>query len=748
MKKIPLTILLCLALISVASAQSEKYPLQAGDEGLSAISEVSWSPNNDLILTASGEGDALRLWDVATGRLLWKNNIGFLQDGLENNAVISSDWTRDQRLILTGTRNGKVQLWEAATGRLVWNIKAHPQKDVTVAVSPDAKTFVSASETDDFKSELKLWSLSDGKLIRDLSADQKGINAIRYVADDRFQTGDRFGHITTWSTESPQPLATKQTVPCDSTGRRGNGFVYSPDFTFVAAQCLKNLVIKNVNTGRVVGRVPRDESSSDVSFSGDERKLLIPDSQIFDLNTGAVKTFEEFDRGALNRDGSLVASLSYSANGVQIFDTATGRRRGWLVGHPGVIKSLAFGPDGGHFASGGADRNARIWDARTRKLLLTLEGHTDVVELVAFSEDGKTLTTASEKETIVWNAETGAKIKEVKRERRFNDGRGRVVSPSGRLALVQEYDKPFRLVDAKTDVTIKEFVLIDQLDNLVFCPDEKHFLAKPWWGGWQLWSVEGGKPIREFDVGYSYYNVVAFSPDGRTFVTGGEGQNILMFDLETGETLWSLFPVDREEFEQKKAGEARRVASINRDKENARLADIENEPYADKVYITFDHYGDMTDPGQQRIVESGEPKTSKLKKPAEEANAVWLRLHNDSPLPVVIPTQSVYLPNKECFFVFPGGQRLSGLCDNREISVWFGLEDKDGKPIPYGFDFGSSAFLLPGKSVLFAVPREILKNGNAVRFAFKFQKPNGENKIENYGNEKTLRFRESELQPA
>ena len=420
-------------------------------------------------------------------------------------------------------------------------------------------------------------------------------------------------------------------------------------------------------------------------------------------------------------------------------------RRRWLVGHPGVIKSLAFSADGRRFASGSADRIVRIWDTETKTVLFSLEGHTADVELVQFTENDKTITSRSEKETIIWDVERGTKLKDMKEEQGFEDKRQRAVSPSGKLALLEEYEKPFRLVNAGTNETIREFVFIDQLDNLVFCPDEKHFLAKPWWAGWQLWNVEGNKPIREFDLGYSYYNRVAFHPDGKRFITGGEGQNIFMFDLENGKTIWSLFPVDHQEFDAKKAGEARRIASINREKENARLADIENEPYEDKVYITFDHYGDMTPLGQQRIAESDTPNKSKVKKSAGDANAIWLRLHNDALLPISVPTQSMYFPDRRCFHEFKDGQKLFGLCDNREISVWLGLEDKHGKPIRYGFDFGSSVILLPGKSVLFAVPREVLSDGNAIRFGFTFQKSIDGHKIENYGTDKVLRFRESDL---
>jgi hypothetical protein len=301
------------------------------------------------------------------------------------------------------------------------------------------------------------------------------------------------------------------------------------------------------------------------------------------------------------------------------------------------------------------------------------------------------------------------------------------------------------LVNAVTNEPIKEFVLIDQLDNLAFCPDEKFFLVKPWWGGWQLWGVESTRPIASLTSATLSTTVSLFILTERNSSPGGVGQNIFMFDLESGNTIWSLLPIDQQEFDAKKAGEARRIGSINREKENARLADIVNEPYQDKVYITLDHYGDMTPLGEQRIAESDTPTKSDVKKSAADANAIWLRLHNDAPLPISVPTQSMYLPNRKCFHEFPDGQKLFGLCDNREISVWLGLEDKNGKPIPYGFDFGSSVILLPGKSALFSVPRDILSDGKAIRFSFTFQKPIDGKKIGNYGTDKILRFRQSDL---
>ena len=722
--------------------ESEKYPLQRGDGNL--ISELSWSPRNDLILTSSGDENGLRLWEVNSAKLRWKTDVGFLQDGLELHSIRQSAWTNDQRLIVTGTDNGKLQLWDATNGKLIWNVRAHGGSVTAVAISPNSTILVSSADLGDWKSELKVWNLADGRLIRDLSANQKDISAVRFIDGNSFQTGNGFGQVTTWSASLFRTMTTKQLSPCGATVGVRIATVYSPDFTLVAAQCRTKLVIEDVRTNRILRNLPRENNSRPVSFSSDNTVLMLPDSEILDLRTATKKEFRQFDDGVLNQDGRLVAAFpSYRADGVQIFDTRTGKRRFWLVGHPGIIKSLAFSSDGRMFFSGSADRIVRVWDAQSRTVLFSLEGHTDAVESVEPSNDGRTLISRSENEEIVWDVQRGVKVSETRKEQRFEDQRQKGVSPSGKLALVEEYEKPFRLVDSLTNRTIREFIFIDQLDNLVFCPDERHFLAKPWWGGLQLWSIEGSKPIREFKLGYSFYNRVAFHPNGSILITGGEGQNIFMFDLETGNKIWSLFEIDQQEFESKKAAEVRRVTHIASEKERARLADIENQPYANKVYITFDHYGDMTPLGEQRIAETDTPNKSNLKKSAGDANAIWLRLHNDSPLPVSVPTQSMYLPNRKCFHQFSSGQEVFGLCDNREISVWLALEDKE--PLPFGFDFGSSVILLPDKSVVFAVPIDVLRDGRAIRFAITFQKPIDGKDVGNYGNERLLRFRESDL---
>jgi WD40 repeat protein len=82
---------------------------------------------------------------------------------------------------------------------------------------------------------------------------------------------------------------------------------------------------------------------------------------------------------------------------VRLWGAATGHPVGQpLTGHAGVVRSVAFSPDGTRIVSGGGDNTVRVWDADTRQPVgAPLTGHTDRVTSMAFSPDGKRFVTRS-----------------------------------------------------------------------------------------------------------------------------------------------------------------------------------------------------------------------------------------------------------------------------------------------------------------------------------------------------------------
>ena len=105
-------------------------------------------------------------------------------------------------------------------------------------------------------------------------------------------------------------------------------------------------------------------------------------------------------------DGTLLAVAS--GIGVWLYDTATLREVTLLTGHTGLVKSIAFSPDGRTLASGSSDSTVRLWDGVTGRHKRTLTGHTGSVNSIAFSPDGKTLASGSGDGTVrLWDGMTG-----------------------------------------------------------------------------------------------------------------------------------------------------------------------------------------------------------------------------------------------------------------------------------------------------------------------------------------------------
>ena len=76
--------------------------------------------------------------------------------------------------------------------------------------------------------------------------------------------------------------------------------------------------------------------------------------------------------------------------------------------HDGVVRAVAWSPDGGHLASAGDDAAIRIWDASNAVEVAPLLGHQGAVGALSWSADGERLASAGFDGTVrVWVPRTG-----------------------------------------------------------------------------------------------------------------------------------------------------------------------------------------------------------------------------------------------------------------------------------------------------------------------------------------------------
>src|SRR5687768_2277602 len=85
-----------------------------------SILRMKFSPSGSRLLSYSSGNQDLCLWDVKTGRVIWKRPISFIQKADEYYTLGSIAWSPDEKLLATGSANGTVQLWNSDTGEFLW----------------------------------------------------------------------------------------------------------------------------------------------------------------------------------------------------------------------------------------------------------------------------------------------------------------------------------------------------------------------------------------------------------------------------------------------------------------------------------------------------------------------------------------------------------------------------------------------------------------------------------------------------
>jgi WD40 repeat protein len=157
-------------------------------------------------------------------------------------------------------------------------------------------------------------------------------------------------------------------------------------------------------------------------------------------------------------DGSKVATTSRDQT-AKIWDWKSRTIVLDLIGHRDTVTSASFRPDGKQLVTGSGDRTAIVWDLSTGDPVTELIGHTDTIVCVAFSPDGKLVATASLDGTVrIWDASSGNQLW----RRGHNEPLFAVTWADGSHVVIIGADRIVRSYDCDICVSVGDLVRLAQ----------------------------------------------------------------------------------------------------------------------------------------------------------------------------------------------------------------------------------------------------------------------------------------------
>jgi WD40 repeat protein len=243
----------------------------------------------------------------------------------------------------------------------------------SLAWSPDSNRLASGS-TDGV---IRIWNAHSGQLMATLNGHTREVNSIAWNSD-----GSRLAS-TGWYDESLRiwDTRTNQIIMIVDTGLILNSVAWSPDTTQLATSTEDGrIVIWDSATGQVRAQFASGSGRHSVDWHPDGTRIV-----------------------ATSGDEQDTPVISDAGSGHQL------SRLGEQISM-GRLFVTTWSPNGNYLASGGNDKQIRIWDAITGNLILTYKGHDSTVSDITWSPDSSKIASAGEAgdSTIrIWDSATG-----------------------------------------------------------------------------------------------------------------------------------------------------------------------------------------------------------------------------------------------------------------------------------------------------------------------------------------------------
>ncbi len=448
------------------------------------------------------------------------------------------------KTVVTVSKDSTARLWDVTTGRMLSVLKGHRDRVLDARFSPDNICVATASAD----KTVKVWNLETGALIHNFQGHEGQVYKVRFSTDGR------------------RVVSTSQ----DKTAK-----------------------IWDVHTGTLVLTLKGHTSAlCEAQFDLEGRRIVTAShdtARVWDAFTGGVLAVISgvdlrFNSASLSPDGEKI--LTSSNDGIaRLWDAATGQLLSTLkvkVAPTGgsapstsfIMASAEFSPDGRHVLTASNDFKARIWDAFSGTLLITLNGHTGNIN-ARYSPDGSLVVTSSWDSTArVWDAAGGKELAVLRGH--HGSVMDAVFSPDCSLVATASSDGSSRIWDiGKGTIGGVLFGHTREVVAAHFSPDGRHIITGARDSSARIWDADNCSLIHVLQGHKHGLTSTSFSAAGDRALTACEGGTVIIWDASSGKVIHTLpghnHRVDEAHFSEN----GLRVASVSNDG-TARIWDVQS----------------------------------------------------------------------------------------------------------------------------------------------------------------------------
>lgn len=362
-------------------------PLEPISFPIGPIGQMTFSPDGSRLIATTSNGNIYG-WDI-----LNKRPVDGFSEG-HSNEVMSLSFSPDGNTLATGSVDRTIKCWDIVSGKLLRTIIGHGGWVTALHFSPDGRYLLSG----DADGLIKVWDMAAKEPPVWPEQKPKSISATAFTpSNELIAIGrDRDNRLKLWNLSNGKILLELGSVPAIDRA------AFSKDAALVALALEKQIRIYSVATGNLISaRATSGVGVYSVEFSPDATAVLSGDRLgnyiVSRVSSGETVTLlnsgEGYYRAVFSPDGKQIASADQDGK-VRIWGLDSKRTEKILIGHRGLVRLMSFSPDGRRMATAGEDNTLRIWDiASETELKQAIQSN--FLERFAFTPDGKRLVTAS-----------------------------------------------------------------------------------------------------------------------------------------------------------------------------------------------------------------------------------------------------------------------------------------------------------------------------------------------------------------